>query len=104
RDMFSDLYDNISLLFSWRWPCAEGEITAVRMLGGSGRLRLEYRFLLGDGSYIGEAGCPSWSVGTAAVNIHERFPIGQAVTVRYRRDNPSVNTLDRGVWQDLEGL
>jgi hypothetical protein len=102
--MFSDLYDYISLLFYWRWPSTEGELTAVRMLGGSGRLRLEYRFLLGDGSYFGEAGRPFWSVGTSAVNFLERFPIGQAVTVHYRRDNPSVNTLDRSVWQDLEGL
>jgi hypothetical protein len=73
-------------------------------MGGSGRLLLEYRFSLGDGSYIGEAGCPFWAVGTAAINIHERFPLGRAVTVRYRRDNPSVNKLDRSVWQDLEAL
>jgi len=102
--MFSDLYDSISLLFYWQWPRIEGEITAVRILGGSGRLRLEYRFSLGDGSYIGEASCPFWSVGMAAINIHEMFPIGHAVTVRYRRDSPSVNKLDRSVWQDLEGL
>ncbi len=102
--MFSDLYDSISLLFYWQWPRVKGEVTAVRMLGGSGRLPIEYRFSLGDGSYIGEAGPPFWSVGTAAINIHERFPIGHGVTVRYRWDNPSVNTLDHSVWQDLEGL
>jgi hypothetical protein len=101
--MFSDLYDSISLWFYWRWPKIDGEITAVRILGGSGRLLLEYRFLLEDGSYIGEAGRP-WSASMAAVNVSERFPIGQPVAVRYRRDNPSVNTLDRSVWQDLEAL
>jgi Protein of unknown function (DUF3592) len=102
--MFSDLCDYISLLFYRRWPSVEGEITAVRILGGSGRLLVEYSFSLEDRSYIGEGGCPSWSVGTAAVNIHEKFPIGQSVTIRYRPDNPSVNKLDRSVWQDLEGL
>lgn len=100
--MFSDLYDSISLLFYRRWPCVEGEITAVRMLGG--RLLVEYGFSVEDRSYIGEADCPSWSVGTEAIDIHEQFPVGQSVTVRYRPDNPSVNKLDRSVWQDLEGL
>lgn len=102
--MFSDLYDCISLLFYRLWPSVDGEITAVRILGGSGRLLVEYSFSLEERSYIGEAGCPSWSVAPAAINIHERFPIGRPVTVRYRRDNPSVNKLDRSVWQDLEGL
>lgn len=102
--MFSDLYDYISLLFYRQWPGVQGEITAVRTLGGSGRLLIEYSFSLEDRPYIGEAGCPSWSVGTAAINIHERLPIGQSVMVRYRRDNPSVNKLDRSVWQDLDGL
>jgi hypothetical protein len=27
--MFEDLYDAISLVWSWRWPVAEGEVTAV---------------------------------------------------------------------------
>ena len=48
--MFSDLYDSISLLFYWQWPRVKGEVTAVRMLGGSGRLLIEYRFSLGDES------------------------------------------------------
>jgi len=102
--MLSDLYDYISLLLYRLWPSVEGQITAVRILGGSGRFLVEYKFSLDDSSYIGEAGCPSWSVGTAAINIHERFPIGQSVTVRYRPDNPSVNKLDRSVWQNIEGL
>ncbi|MFZ0296250.1 MAG: DUF3592 domain-containing protein [Candidatus Sulfotelmatobacter sp.] len=102
--MFSDLYDDISLLFYRRWPSVEGEITAVRILGSTARLLVEYSFSVEDTSYIGEAGRPSWSVGTAPIDIRERFPVGQSVTVRYRPDNPSVNKLDRSVWEDLEGL
>ena len=102
--MFSDLRDSISLLFYWQWPRAEGEITAVHIVSGSGKFLLDYRFSLGDGSYAGEAGCPVWHAGTGAINIQDRFPIGHAVTVRYRRDNPSINKLDRSVWEDLEGL
>lgn len=102
--MFSDLHDYISLLFYWQWPRVEGEITAVRILGGSGRLLLEYKFSLGDGYHAGEARCPSWLAGAAAINVNETFRIGQPVTVRYRLDNPSVNKLDRSVWQNIEGL
>jgi hypothetical protein len=102
--MFSDLFDYISLLFYWQWPSAEGEITAARIMAGSRQLRLEYRFSLGDGYYTGECGCPSWYAGSGAININEAFRIGQPVTVRYRRDNPSINKLDRSVWQALEGL
>jgi|HubBroStandDraft_4_1064222.scaffolds.fasta_scaffold06172_8 hypothetical protein len=101
--MFSDLYDYVSLFFYRHWPSVEGEITAVRILGGSGRLLVEYSFSLAGGSYIGESGCP-WSVDTAAVNIHQRLSVGRSVTVRYRPDNPTVNKLDRSVWEDLEGL
>jgi hypothetical protein len=97
--MFSDLRDYISTLFYWRWPSVQGEITAVRILGGSGQVLLEYRFSLGDGYYTGEAGCPA-----GAINMNEMFRVGEPVTVRYRRDNPSVNKLDRSVWQDLEAL
>ncbi len=102
--MFSDLRDYFSLLFYWRWPMVEGEITAVRFLGGTRHWCLDYRFSLGDRSYIGEASCPAWLAGTGAVNLNETFRIGQAVSVRYRRGNPSVNKLDRSVWQDIEGL
>jgi hypothetical protein len=100
--MFSDLRDYISLLFSWRWPRIQGEITGVRILGGSG-LRLDYRFSLGNELYTGESGCPSWFAG-AAIDVGGGFRSGQPVTVRYRRDNPSVNKLDRSVWEDLQGL
>ena len=64
---------------------------------------IEYRFSLGDGYYTGESGLPSWFAGAVA-NINEMFRIGQPVAVRYRRDDPSVNRLDRSVWHDLEGL
>jgi hypothetical protein len=102
--MFSDLQNYISLLFYWWWPKAEGEITAVRILSGNGKLPLEYRFSLGDGYYTGETGCPSRLTGAGAIDINETLCIGKLVTVRYRRDDPSVNKLDRGVWQNLEGL
>jgi len=105
--MFRDLYDAVTLLFSWRWPKAEGEITAVRVDSGTDRLRLlvDYVFPLGkDESYTGEARWPNWfSIGRAE-NISQRLRVGQPVTVRYRRDNPSVNRLDRSVWQDVEGI
>jgi hypothetical protein len=77
--MFSDLYDSISTLLYRRWPTAAAEISAVRILGGRGRLLLEYRFSLGDDSFIGESACPAWAVGTAAVNVHEQFPVGRLV-------------------------
>ena len=102
--MFSDLRDWLSLLFYWRWPRVQGEITAARVKAGSRQLLLEYRFSLGGGCYTGESGCPSWYAGSGALNINEAFRIGQPVTVRYRRDNPSVNKLDRSVWEDLDGL
>jgi hypothetical protein len=30
--------------------------------------------------------------------------VGQAVTVRYRKDDPSVNKLDRSVFRDFAAL
>ncbi len=60
--MFNDLYDAISLLWSWRWPVAEGEVTAVdieRMRhdrnSDTARLAVAYEFSVGDdGPYTGE--------------------------------------------------
>jgi hypothetical protein len=72
-DMLSELHDRTSLLFYWLWPRVEGEITAVRILGGRGQLLVEYRFSLGDGYYTGETGFPSWFDG---VNISEVLRIG----------------------------
>jgi hypothetical protein len=101
--MFSDLRDYVSLWFYWRWPSAEGEITAVRIQSGR-QLLLDYRFSVGDRPYTGEADLPSWFADREAIDINETFRIGQLVTVRYRRDDPGVNKLDPSVWHDIEGL
>jgi len=61
--MFNDLYDVISLAWSWRWPVANGVITAVdverfRSSNGrySARLAVAYEFSVGDdGPYTGES-------------------------------------------------
>jgi len=76
--MFSELNDRLSLLFYWRWPSTQGEITSVRILGGSEQMLIEYRFSLGDGYYTGESGLPSWFAGAVA-DINEMFRIGQPV-------------------------
>jgi len=55
QNMFDDLYDAISMLWSWRWPTSEGEVTAVdiervRHSRGGDTLRwaIAYKFSLGD--------------------------------------------------------
>ena len=59
--MFEALYDELSKLWSWRWPVAKGKITAVGVqrihARGGDRLRLTvaYEFSVGeDGPYTGE--------------------------------------------------
>jgi len=104
--MFDDLYDGISRLWSWRWPCADGKITEVlgehiEFRSGEKRARLAvaYEFSVGaDGPYTGEC---FWSpillsirrVAQARRKIHRH----QRVRVRYRGDDTSVNMLDGGV-------
>ena len=98
--MLSDLYNYVSLLFSWRWPKAEGTITSaqiqrVREL----RVVIEYKFNLGaDGPYTGESSQRFLSMELDCVDITERFRPGAPVTIRYRPDDPSVSTLDRDCW------
>ena len=110
--MFSDLFDNISLIFSWRWPKAEGVITAIDLqhiydeVSGTERPRIVvvYKFSVGDdGPYTGESAWPRLEQ-MDLMNINEVLRPGQAVTVLYRKNNPSVNRLDRSVWRDLDGL
>lgn len=84
--MFKDLYDRISLLFSKNWPTAEGKITGVYPNpGGRGAQGMVvYEFSVGDdGPYTGEA---PWFGNVICT--------GGPVTVRYRTDDPSVNTID----------
>ena len=90
RAMFRDLYDYISLAFSWRWPMAEGLVTAVHLgAGGEGPQPIVvYEFSLGnDGPYTGES---AW-FGDA---VYLNSLVGKMVMVRYRKDDPSVNRLD----------
>lgn len=107
--MFSELYDAVSYLWSWNWPETMGEVTAVDVekieSRGNVRLRLAvaYKFSVNDdGPYTGEsfwnpAFCPNRRVLAARRKIRH----GKAVTVRYRHDDPSVNRLDRRIWQEL---
>ena len=102
--MFDDLYDGLSLLWSRRWPVADGKITAVDVerFGDDrsiARLAVAYEFEVPtDGPYTGES---FWRpvffsvrrVAAARRKIHLRQP----VRVRYRPGDPSVNTLDEGV-------
>lgn len=108
--MFSDLYDSISLLFSRRWPKAEGVITAVdaRTIYFKGqasgfRLVVVYEFSIGaDGPYTGESASPQFRED--GMNITDQFAVGRAVSVRYRADDPSVNKLDPRTWQVGDGV
>jgi hypothetical protein len=103
--VFGDLYDKLSMIFSWRWPTAEGVITAVRVDPCRQGLQvvLDYEFALDDGQpYTGESSAPSWVRGSKLINVHETFRVGNAVTVRYRTSDPSVNRLDGRVWRDFE--
>jgi len=96
--MFSDLYDSISLLFSWSWPKTKAVITAVgaRGVGEGYRLVVEYKFSIGDeGPYTGESEC---------LGFNESLRTGEPITIRYRRNNPSVNKVDSSVWEDSDSL
>jgi hypothetical protein len=102
--MFEDLYDRISMLWSPLWPVADGVVTEVisERLGRErerARLAVAYEFSVGsDGPYTGEcfwtpAFFPLRRVSSARRKLHKRV----RVRVRYRPDDPSVNTLDGGV-------
>ena len=110
-DMFEDLYDAVSYLWSWNWPTVEGRITEVlveRMRHARNpdtfRLSVTYEFSVGiDGPYTSEsfwapAFCRNRRVAAARHKIHTR----QHVQVRYRRDDPSINRLSRSVWRSLQ--
>jgi hypothetical protein len=104
--MFEDLYDGISRLWSWNWPRAEGKVTEVlaehlesRSGEKTARLAVAYEFSVGtDGPYTGEC---FWSPAFCSIRrvaiARRRVRAHQRVRVRYRSDDPSVNTLDGGV-------
>ncbi len=102
--MSSELYDNISLLFCWLWPMAEGCITSVYVdPSQGGRISLAYEFSIGnDGPYTGQGSPPFWFGGTTLMNTEKM--LGEKVIVRYKTSNRSVSTIDWGFWKDLEGL
>jgi len=107
--MFENLYDAMSLIFSRWWPIASGAITAVdieeiRLDEGSySRLAVAYKFSVGnDGPYTGESfwrSSMSFDEEGRLASAKRRLNDGQSVLVRYRPDDPSVNRLDRTVWQ-----
>ena len=106
RVMLNDLFDAFSYLWSWRWPVADGQVTAVDIERiGEGRnkifrLAVAYEFSLGeDGPYTGESFWqPAFLAKTRVQNTARRFHLRQQVAIRYRPDDPSINRLDRSVW------
>jgi hypothetical protein len=109
--MFEDLYDAISMFWSWRWPVAEGQITEVilerlRHRGSkdeTSRLAIAYEFSVrDDGPYTGESFWrPLFPTMKRMHRARGEFHRHQQVLVRYRPDDPSVNKLDNSVWREL---
>ena len=110
--VLNDLYDTISMLWSWRWPETMGEITAVdveRIPDPEGaetlRLAVAYKFSIrDDGPYTGDSFWqplfPQISRKRVLAARHN-VRVHQQVLVRYRADDPSVSKLDRCIWQNL---
>lgn len=104
--VFADLYDAVSLLFSWRWPVANGRVTAVdieRIRRSNGtydaRLAVAYEFSIGnDGPFTGESFWrPAFFSVRRVAAARRKIRVHDRVSVRYRPDDPSVNTLNEGV-------
>ena len=108
--MFGDLFDAVSMLWSWSWPTANGEATVVEVervrLGRNVdtlRLCVAYKFTVGnDGPYTGESfWAPIFFGKRRVIAARQKVHSRQRVLVRYRTDNPSVNRLDSSVWREL---
>jgi hypothetical protein len=111
--MFEALYDELSRLWSWRWPIAQGEIISVQIErvrhGNSSsdtlRLSVVYSFSVGyDGPYGGESfWSPAFSIGAIKRlrQAKRKLRVGLPVPVRYPPDDPSLNRLDRSAWEEL---
>lgn len=98
--MFEALYDEVSRLWSWNWPVAQGKITAVdveEIHNSRLRLAVAYKFSVGDdGPYTGESfWTPAFSLTqVSAIRAAKRaIHVGKPIQVRYRPDDPSVNTI-----------
>jgi hypothetical protein len=108
--MFGDLYDVLSMLWSWRWPVASGKVTAFDVERNrekqTARLALAYEFSIGiDGPYTGECFWqPAFSSERRVAMARRILRLHQSVQVRYRPDDPSVNTLDGGVGKLLKSI
>ena len=103
--MFDYLRERVSLLLSRSWPMAEGRISAVYVDTYSrGSLFIAYEFSVGEdkAQYTGTCPQPWWFGGAGVINTDAM--VGQTVTVRYRKDDPSVSTLDHEFWSGLEGI
>lgn len=101
--MFSEIYDALSKLWSWHWPTVEGEVTdaCIERIGSNQdrtRLNVAYKFSIGDdGPYTGDATWqPLFSIGSAKTlaAARRKCHVGRKLPVRYRPDDPSVNTAD----------
>ncbi len=89
--MFEDLHDYLSKLCFWQLATTEGTITGIEIDQVSGRVLIYYRFSVGDdGPYTGV----HFAEGLPLLRVKD-LSVGRTIAVRYRRDDPSVNTLDR---------
>ena len=104
--MFDDLYDALSRLWSWSWPRAEGKVTEVlgehiEFRSGEKRARLAvaYEFTIGeDGPYTGEFfWTPIFFSIRRVAEARRKIRSHQRVRIRYRPDDPSINTIEKGV-------
>jgi hypothetical protein len=110
--MFEDLRDSISLLFSWNWPVATGEITEIlieTVNQGEGneyrRISVTYKFWAGnDGPYSGEGFWkPTFTYNEVEKlkNAKRALRAKRQVTVRYRPSDPSISKIDASSWRGL---
>ncbi len=106
--MFEDMRDLLSFLWSWHWPAATGQVTAVdveriKHPGGNDTIRLAiaYKFSIGnDGPYTGEGFWrPSFSALRRITSAKHQLHVGRPLSVRYCPDDPSVNKLDSDIWR-----
>jgi hypothetical protein len=103
--MSGEIYDRLSILFSWGWPTATGEVTGVGVerAGHELRLAVTYKFWVGsDGPYTGEGFWrPRFSSYRRILAARHKVRPHQTILVRYRAEDPSVNTPDRELWRRL---
>lgn len=108
--MFRDLYDTVSFVFAWRWPIAEGEVTAVDVdrnrQKGTARLAVAYEFWVGDdGPFTGETfWSPAFSQERNVAAARRKIRLRQVLRVRYRPDDPGINMLAGGMRALLKSI